>query len=139
MVTANLTVNVQEVIRTHLASHILESIPTEQRDAMLVESLTRAINDYSFRQAIENAIGQKVQELALKIIERPEYQERLVAAAEDAVQDLLRDIPEALRMSLVSSIHPGSGTYASPRSVGYCFGELERERQKEKNASPHSS
>lgn len=93
---ANVDIDIEELIGKDIASKLLENIPSEMKQQLLEKSLTKTLEDVLKPWNIEQAIKTNVNEYMIDYITRPEVQEKIKIATNEAMDELINGITNAI-------------------------------------------
>ena len=93
---AKAEIDLNDLIRKDIASKILETIPIEQRQQILENSLTKTLEEVLHSYNVERAIRVDVEEYMTEYIKDTEVQERIRKATFSAVDKLMDGVIKAI-------------------------------------------
>ena len=95
---------VNEAVLASISKQILEGLNTSARDAILAKSISAALTDYSFKEAIKNTVAQKAIEAAEIILKSDKMRDEIIDAVEVGIESLMKKLPEAVELALIEAI-----------------------------------
>jgi dTDP-4-dehydrorhamnose reductase len=72
---------VKAAITTTIARQILEALDSGHRDAILTESIEKALTQYDFHRAVQDVVAQRAQEIARDMVQSEEWTAKIREAA----------------------------------------------------------
>ncbi len=87
---------IEQIILAQVAQKVLENLPEEQKRKVLEMSLTKTLEEVLRPWNVEKAIKDDVNRYMSEYIKRPEIQERIKVATQDAVDKLMEGVIKAI-------------------------------------------
>ena len=96
----------QKAVEKSIAADVIANIDPEEREKILTQAVTRTMNDYQFRQALDSAIREQAIKEAEKWMEDDHFKDLLT----DAMGKVFEKLTEALPAAFLATIIQGFGS-----------------------------
>ncbi len=96
---------INTAIRDTIAKTVLEGLDNSTRNAILQESITKALTDYRFTSAINDIVAEKARRVTADLVESRDWSERIKATIEAGFNDYLVNLRAAIPQMLAQGMH----------------------------------
>lgn len=110
-------------IHATVAKQIIEGLGTEARDALLLKSMTAALTDYTFRNAVEKVVAEEAMKVAAQVVQSDEWHRRITEAIKAGFDDYLINLRAATQRMAQEMMHGTQGVDAYSRWPGKVLGQ----------------
>lgn len=93
-------IDAKEAVSLIIGQKILESLDTNTRDKILKDSIIKALQDYSCKNAIEKVVAIKASEVAAELIQSQEYYLKIKQACERGMAVFIAKLEKAMELGL---------------------------------------
>jgi hypothetical protein len=112
---------IKAAINAAVAKQIIESISPEARDAVIMKSMLRVLEEYDFRSNIRDVMVEKAKTIAERLIETEQWSERVEAAVRVGFERMLVKLSSATEEALKRAICGTPGRYPTAGLVLSCW------------------
>jgi len=111
--------DVQEAVRAKLAAEIVERLTPDEITALLTNTLTALLEEWTFKTELRDALAKRARKIAKEILKSEEWEGKIRQAVMDGFDDYLENLSPALEDTLNDTFIGSSGQFGHQSRLGY--------------------
>lgn len=115
---------ISKAVRDLLAKEVLAGITNEAREALLHNSIVKAMESWEFRNTVAKAVGLEADKIADNMIRSEQWQTKITLAVQEGLQSFLAKLPKAVETSLIEMFAGQDGKDVYARRPGQIIKHL---------------
>jgi len=116
--------DLDQVVRDKLAATIVEQLTSEEITAILTSELAELLKNWSFKNQLRDALAERVEKKAGKLVKTEEWETRISAAIADGFDQFLEQLPAALSRTFTDMFIGDQAAMHKNSRLGYHLTQL---------------
>lgn len=106
--------DIDKAIELDIARKLIEGLTPEQKQIVFERGMMSALKDWDFKNGLEKSVAVAGTEMAAELLDTAEWKARVRAAAEDGLERLITQLPDAVYNACVVALSDERDKYDRP-------------------------